>query len=763
MAFETTSAVQRWVIRLSGDVQGVGFRPYVYRLALEEQISGQVYNDELGVCIDAEGLSDRVQSFKTRLVSEAPPLARIRSCKSVPLQPKGVTDFAIAPSVGQNEASADMPPDAALCEGCLADITDPNNRRYRYAFTNCTDCGPRFSIIREMPYDRVNTTMSAFEMCESCKREYENPLDGRFHAQPNACPDCGPQLSFLGLEGQTLKTGDAALVAAGHAIRAGKIVAVKGIGGFHLVCDAANETAVEKLRVRKQRPSKPFAVMVASVEAATKLCEVTETERQLLASPQAPIVLLQKKRGIHLALSVAPNNPYLGVLLAYTPLHRLLLDDLGFPVIATSGNHGGDPIVTSTDQALENLNDVADCFLTHDRLIETAVEDSVVRVVLGEPVMLRRSRGYAPTPSLFPDLDRKIVALGGQFKTTLAKAANGKAELSAHIGALENAKTREHYVNKARALCLEDEASSPVIACDLHPDYASTQFANLLNMPALKVQHHAAHIYAVLAEHGLDASVTGLAWDGAGYGTDGSIWGGEGLLVDGATWSRLVHLRPFRLPGGDAAAREPSRCAIGLLHAAGHTVPVEVIDRLGLSIGRAERLNELCERPRLAPTTTSMGRLFDGVSALLGLCHLNTFEGEAAMALEFSAHRSDTCASYRLSDLYKFNGGWVVDWEPMLAGVLMDIAASMPVAIIARRFHNWLGDVAVAIALKGKQKRVVLGGGCFQNRVLLETVISRLKEAGFEPIWPRQFPPNDGGLALGQLYGAALILRKEAS
>jgi hydrogenase maturation protein HypF len=688
-------------------------------------------------------------------------LARIADCKSSNAPPIGQSDFCIVSSQHQGVKEAEVTPDAAICAECAADITDPDNRRYRYPFTNCTQCGPRYSIIQSIPYDRSGTTMADFQMCPTCEGEYSDPVDRRFHAQPIACPDCGPELEICDENGQRLATGGGALTLCVQAIRRGQIVAVKGLGGFHLMCDARQERAVQTLRTRKSRQRKPFAIMVANIKAARVYCEISDDEEFLISSPAMPITLSRQKPDTDLASSVAPDNPWLGVMLPYTPLHHILLADLDFPVVATSGNRRAEPLITDNNVAMGQLGGIADMFLVHNRPIAHAIDDSVVRISAGRTMVYRRARGYAPGSCKVPNVNRPLLAMGGHLKNTVAHAVKGKAYVSPHIGDLESLGIR-HKFETATNLSITALPTDDIICItDAHPDYASTHCAKELGYPIIKIQHHAAHIYACMAEHNIQKPVIGMVWDGAGYGLDGTVWGGETLCIDGGCWERTAHFKHFSLPGGDAVARDPARAAIGLIHAAGVTLEPWICTQLSLSPQRARQFWSMCDRPLNAPITSSVGRLFDAISALLGVCHKNSFEGEAAMALEFTAERSDKQTSYPIiPPEYRHRKVWVIDWIPMLISVLADLKSGISRETIARKFHNWLADIILLTAIQWPGRTLALSGGCFQNAVLLQTVQRKLDIAGLNAIWPEAYPPNDGGLSLGQIYGAALILQR---
>lgn len=752
----------RLALTVRGAVQGVGFRPFVYRLATSLGLHGWVLNSAQGVRIETEGLPEQLRCFRTRLEQEAPAQALIQKIEEAWLPACGYSAFVIRHSDGNGAKHALVLPDIAVCADCLREIFDPENHRYGYPFTNCTHCGPRFSIIERLPYDRPHTAMQRFVMCERCQAEYDSPLDRRFHAQPNACPDCGPQLTLWDAAGAPLGHGQAALHTAADAIRQGQIMAVKGLGGFHLLCDARSHEAVARLRTRKHRPTKPLAVMFPDLAQIERHCVVSAEERNLLTSAAAPIVLLyrQEVAAGAVAPGVAPDNPTLGAMLPYTPLHHLLLAELGFPVVATSGNLSDEPICIDEQEARERLAGVADCFLVHNRPIVRPVDDSVVRVVAGQPQMQRRSRGYAPLPLRVPGLpDRPVLALGANLKNTVALSMGENIFLSQHIGDLASTAAYATFRQAIASLCDLYEAQPALIACDLHPDYLATHHAAQLaaerGVPLVRVQHHYAHVLSCMADHGLAAPVLGIAWDGTGYGPDGTIWGGEFLLVTASGYERIAHLRPFSLPGGDAAVREPRRAALGLLYT---LFGDKAFDEAWLStaFSAAERrvLRRMLAQGLNTVPTSSAGRLFDGIAALLGLGQVSSFEGEAAMALEFAAHGIEIDGCYGF-DLYPTAQGAVqIDWGPLVVALLADRQQGMPVAEISARFHNTLAAMMVAVARQAGVAQIALSGGCFQNVRLAEQAIGRLCAAGFTPFWHQKVPPNDGGIALGQVMAA---------
>lgn len=740
-------------IAVTGNVQGVGFRPFVWREASVRGLAGYVVNTPEGVTLEVEGAPSAVDRLVETLRAPPPPAATVTLTRE-PLEPTGEAGFSIRDSALGGTRSAAVLPDLATCEECFAEVADPANRRYRYPFTNCTRCGPRYSIITDLPYDRLRTTMRRFVMCPDCQAEYENPADRRFHAEPNACPVCGPQLALWDGEGDELAVRDAALKAAAAALAEGRIVAVKGLGGFHLMADARNEDAVRRLRQRKHREEKPFAVMFASLDALRAAAVPTDIEVVALTSRERPIVLVCQ-RGDGLAPSVAPRNPLVGAMLPYTPLHHLLLAELGFPVVATSGNRSDEPICTDEHEALTRLAGIADLFLVHDRPIERPVDDSVVRVLAGVPTVFRRARGLAPAVAA-RGVRPGILAVGGHLKTTVALSTEAGVVLGQHLGDLDTAEARDAYGRAVSDIQRLHDAKPSLIARDLHPDYHSSHVAETLGPPTFAVQHHVAHIAACMAEHGLEPPVLGVSWDGTGYGPDGTVWGGEFLRITEDGWTRVAHLRPFRLPGGEAAVREPRRSALGLLHAAFGADAFAMTDLAPVAaFTPAERraLSTMLEHGLNAPVTTSAGRLFDAVAALIGLRQTTSHEGQAAMELEWAADPNTKNGTYPFEITHK-NGVMMLDWQPLLEELLADIGAETASGRMAAKFHDGLALAIADIGARIGETTVVLSGGCFQNGRLLESVLTRLKAAGLSPVRHERVPPNDGGLALGQAWWA---------
>jgi hydrogenase maturation protein HypF len=756
----TVAARRRVRARVAGAVQGVGFRPHVFRLAEELGLAGFVRNDAHGVLLEVEGEAAAVECFLARLAGEAPPLAAIERLRTAPLPATGERGFRIAASEPGGEPDAAVAPDTATCAACLAELFDPADRRHRYPFVNCTDCGPRFTIVRGVPYDRPRTTMARFQMCPACRAEYDDPRDRRFHAQPNACPACGPTLRLVDGSGAEIAAGDAALRAAAEALGAGRIVAVKGLGGFHLACRADDEAAVAALRARKHREDKPFALMAGDLSAARALVVLGSAEEALLAGRERPIVVARRRAGVRVAAAVAPGSADLGVMLPYSPLHHLLLADAGAPLVMTSGNVSDEPIAYEDDDALARLGAIADVLLVHDRPIHMRTDDSVVRAVSGRrPVLLRRSRGYVPASLALPRAAaRPVLACGAELKSAFCLAKGGRAWVGHHIGDLRTAETLRSFVEGIAHFQRVFAVAPEVVAHDLHPDYLSTRYAlEREGLDAVAVQHHHAHLAACLAEHGLEGPVVGAIYDGAGLGPDGTVWGGELLLGGLDGYERAAHLRAARLPGGDRAARQPWRMACAwLAEALGGEPPrppgMAVDDERWRAVARMARTGFR------APVTTSAGRLFDAVAALCGLRLEATYEGQAASELEAACDPHERGAYPLALD------GAVLDPRETVLAVARDVAAGVPAGVVAARFHHALADATAsacaAVAADAGVDTVVLSGGVFQNRRLLERTAGRLDAAGLRVLVPERLPPNDGGIAYGQ---AAIAARTSAA
>jgi hydrogenase maturation protein HypF len=741
----------------------VGFRPFVHRRAGELELSGWVLNDSAGVLLEAEGEPGAVAALLRSLREDAPGLARVEEIEARELAPSGAAGFEIRDSPAGSEPDTPVAPEAATCEACLAELYDPEDRRYRYPFVNCTECGPRFTIVRGVPYDRPLTTMASFRMCEACRAEYEDPADRRFHAQPNACPRCGPRARLIGGDGADLPAGPDgdAVAAAARALREGSIVAVKGLGGYHLASRADDERAVAGLRGRKHREEKPFALMVADLSAARELAELDEDGARLLGGRERPIVLLQRRPGAAVADSVAPGAPELGLMLPYSPLHHLLLSDTGTGLVMTSGNLSDEPIAFRDSDALRRLGGIADLFLTHDRRIETRTEDSVLRPRAGRTSMLRRSRGYVPAPIPLPIEARvPLLAVGAELKSTFCLARGPRAWVGPHIGDLADFETLlsfgegiEHF---QQLFAVEPE----LCAHDLHPSYLSTGYAREREgLDLVGVQHHHAHLAACLAEHGMTGLALGAIYDGAGYGSDGTIWGGEIIRGDLAGFERMARLWPVRLPGGDMAAREPWRMACSWLAAAHRTELPEPPEGLDGAVDPAAWRNvaRLAADGLASPLTSSVGRLFDAVAALCGIRPRVTYEGQAAIELEAACEKAERGAyPLPLVEDGESDGARLDARETILA-VERDLSDGVPVPRIAARFHNGLATATAEACARfaSYELPVVLSGGVFQNRRLLESTVAMLADRGIEALVPEQLPPNDGGISYGQAAVAA--------
>jgi len=683
------------------------------------------------------------------VVDEKPPQARIYGVETWNLARVGFTGFEIRESDGEGSATAAVLPDIATCADCLSDIRDPANRRYRYPFTNCTNCGPRYSIILRLPYDRINTTMAQFEMCPRCRAEYEDPLDRRFHAQPNCCVECGPQLELL-RDGVSIATGDTALKGLIVALNNGQIAAVKGLGGFHLMTNATNDAAVMELRKRKHREGKPLAVMFRNLTAIQDVCEVADYEAIALTSAECPIVLLRTRAETALSAHLAPGSPQMGCLLPYTPLHHLLMAALPFPVVATSGNLSDEPIAIHNEEAMVRLACIADVMLVHNRPIRRQVDDSLVRPMGTQTVVMRRARGYAPLPITPEGMESAVLALGAHQKVAIAVGWPGGRSLSQHIGDLDTPESVAAFLRVAEGLPDLLGATVETVACDAHPDYTSTQMAHRWNLPVVQVPHHLAHVLACITENDLSGPVLGVAWDGTGYGEDGTIWGGEFLLVDDHRYRRVGHLRSFPLPGGDLASRDGRRCAAGLAMAL-DDADAQNVTRDLFTESDWRLVAAAAKRPALAPRTTSAGRLFDGIAALLGIAETSRFEGEAAMRLEWATLDEPKTAPPRLGVTTDAVGRLVVDWEPAVRAAISGRLNESSRREGATGFHAALAGSIVEVARRVDAGQVVLTGGCFQNRRLVALTTEALRAAGFRVACHQQVPPNDGGIALGQL------------
>lgn len=722
--------IERIRLTLTGAVQGTGFRPFVHRLAHELHLAGWVRNTPAGVVIEAEGAA--IAEFHRRLLAECPPAAWIAHEEVTRLAPAGLQGFEIVPSAAGEAPVAAILPDLAVCPECLAEMRSPDERRFAYPFTNCTRCGPRYTIITALPYDRPHTTMQAFALCPACRAEYEDPQDRRFHAQPIACPACGPRLSIQTPVGRASARTELqprpTLAAAASALTEGRILALKGIGGYQLLVDARNEAAVARLRERKHREAKPFAVMAPSLDAARALAYINEDEQKLLESSAAPIVLLRQREDAPLAAGVGQSSPWVGLMLPYSPLHHLLLEAFPHPVVATSGNRAGEPICIANEEARDRLAAIADVFLDHDRPIARPCDDSVARAAPGGVSLLRRARGYAPLPVWIGGRTAapRVLATGGHLKNTVALHLGQQIVLSQHIGDLDTPEARDAMETAIHDLRRLYHWDPELIACDLHPDYYSTMWARRQGLPVRTIQHHHAHAAACAAENAIEEPYLGVVWDGTGLGTDGLIWGGEFFRVENGRFARISHLRPFLLPGGDAAMKEGERPAAGILH----------------EIGESTRFTPLFRRRIQCVETTSVGRLFDALAFLSGIAPHNRYEGEAGLRLEAAALAETDERPYELP----LRDG-AADWAPMV-----EEFRGKP---SPRRFHATLAAWIAGVARKSGVKTVALSGGCFQNALLTSMAVEALRGAGFRASVHQRVPANDGGLALGQAVLAA--------
>lgn len=747
------------LISVYGLVQGVGFRPFVYRLANLHKLFGWVRNDGTCVMIHVEGMQDAIQRFLCQLRSHAPADAQIERVQVLKCSPNNYASFSIDQSRQAHLVSTRVPVDLATCEICRDELFDPTNRRYRHAFVNCTACGPRYTIVEAMPYDRVRTIMRQFELCSDCQSEYNDPSDRRYHAQPIACPQCGPRLSAHLADCET-RFDEEALSLAIEVLRSGRILALKGLGGFQLLVRADDSAAVRRLRIRKQRPSKPFAVMVASLSMAHQCADISTFEESILVHSSNPIVLLQRSATAPLATDVAPAIGTIGLFLPTTPIHHLLLSELNCPVVATSGNRSGEPLAVDLTEAKNRLELIAECFLDHNRPIRRRVDDSVVRCVSGRPMAIRLARGFVPRP--LPCLERwafehrlpAVLAVGGQQKVALACWSGQQAVLGPHIGDLNDCSTLAVFESGIRELSELMRCKPEAIVSDLHPDYESTRWAERSGLPMIRVQHHHAHAAAVMAEHDLlSQEVLALIWDGTGFGDDGTLWGGEALRVTLTDYQRVGFLKPIPLPGGEAAITEPARIALALVSEARGfercLADKPLLDRLGLSQARAKSLLWMIERKINCPISSGLGRLIDGLAALVLPLPRVSYDAEAAVRLE-SLCEDISAAPYPMP-LICTNGMWCADWRPFVNLVLEDLERNIARRVVAVKIHLTIANLAEQLASCVPRLPIVLSGGCFQNRWLTEWVMSRLTAAGRMVYSAEWIPANDGGLSVGQL------------
>lgn len=759
---------ERVKIIIRGAVQGVGFRPFIFRLANELQLKGYVLNSSKGVTIEVEGEVEKLKNFIIRIEREKPPISVIQSFEYSFLDPIGFNEFEIKKSEKEDEVSALILPDIAMCEDCKRELFDPSNRRYLYPFINCTNCGPRFTIIESLPYDRPRTSMKKFELCNYCEKEYHDPNNRRFHAQPVACPECGPHVKLWDDKGKTLSEKYDAIMQTCDLILQGEIIAIKGIGGFHLVVDATNDEAVNKLRKKKAREEKPFALMFPDIEAIKYFCYVSELEERLLKSPQSPIVLLKRKLSIQenfykytISDFVAPDNPYFGIMLPYAPLHYLLMHILKKPIVATSGNLSEEPICIDEEEALRRLNGIADYFLVHNRPIIRHCDDSIARIIKGREFIIRRARGYAPLPYLI-DIELKsenkteLIAVGGHLKNTISVKKKNQVFISQHIGDLSTVESFNAFVKTINDFKSLYELNSINFIGDMHPEYISTKFLKEEEVNHKLIQHHLAHVAACKLENQVRGEAIGVSWDGTGFGFDGKIWGSEFFYIDDENYTHLGQFKKFTLPSGEKAVKEPKRTLAGVLFEIyGDDIVNNNLLLTKFNHNELKLIADLIKKKINSPECVSAGRLFDAVSSLIGVADYSNFEGQAAMKLEWKISEST-------NDYYEFDirqeDKIIIDWSKIISGLMDDIKKGKSQSKLSVKFHNTLAEIIVEFAKRIKIKKILLSGGCFQNIYLLNRTIDRLKEEGFQPYWHQRIPTNDGGISFGQI--AAFYLKE---
>lgn len=750
--------IVRLKIIVRGAVQGVGFRPFIYRLAVEYKLNGYVLNSSKGVIIEVEGEEKNADEFLLRIETGKPKISVITGLEFSKHDPAGYDDFEIIKSDNSDEKSTLISPDISVCPDCLNELFNPSDRRHLYPFINCTNCGPRYSIIESLPYDRKNTSMKIFEMCDACREEYQDPLNRRFHAQPIACPDCGPSIQLTDKNQKVISEKDDAISKTVELLISGKIIALKGLGGFQLISNPFIEGTTIELRKRKNREEKPFALMAPSMEYILKFCDVNDFESRLLNSPEAPIVFLKKKPGINLPVfsQIAPGNPYLGVMLPYTPLHHLLMYKLNCFIIATSGNLSEEPMCCTNKEAFERLGGIADYFLIHNRPIVRPVDDSVLRVINQKELMIRRARGYAPFPVILNNHSRKntesVLAVGGHLKNTIALKKGDNVFVSPHIGDLSNFASYSVFENTCLDLQNIYETSPAKIIHDLHPEYLSTKFAAESNKTAVGIQHHLAHVISCKTENQVEGDAVGVSWDGTGLGLDSTIWGSEFFLLNDEYFSHIAQFQQFRLPGGEKAIKEPRRSALGILYQlfSEDVLSKEIItkhfDRQTLNLLIQSLKNKIN-----SPLTSSAGRIFDAAASILDICQVNNYEGQAGMMLEFKCIRNvKSFYNFQIKNKEEIS---VIKWDELFMGMLSDIGDKVDAGIITMKFHNTLARIILEIIRKIDIKKVVLSGGCFQNMILTEITIELLESEGYKVYTHQRIPPNDGGISLGQAAG----------
>ncbi len=752
-------------INIKGIVQGVGFRPFIYNLARRLNLSGYVLNNTTGVSIEVEGESPDLKEFINSVKTHPPPQAEIFEIQSKHTDPAGYEDFEIRESEGREERFVPISPEIATCKKCLSELFDPKDRRYRYPFLNCTNCGPRFTIIKDIPYDRKFTTMSVFPMCEECDSEYHDPVNRRFHAQPNACPACGPRLFLLDNEGEEIPVDDV-ISAACKLLKEGRIIAIKGLGGYHLACDALNSDAVSKLRARKLREYKPFAIMVKDVETAREICFINGKEEQLLSGVKRPVVLMKKRPDAPVSGEVAPDRKYFGVMLPYTPLHHLLLAESGLILVMTSANISSEPIVFEDKEAFDRLSGITDYYVVHNREIHVRTDDSVSRVERGKDVVLRRSRGYAPHPLLMKHpFSEQILACGAELKNTFCLTKGPYAFLSHHIGDLENMETLSSFESGIEYFKRIFNIEPTLVAYDLHPEYLSTKYAHSLkNIRKAGVQHHHAHIVSCMSDNDLEGEIIGVSFDGTGYGLDGKIWGGEFLICDHGNFQRAAHFEYFQLNGGEKAIKEPWRIAASFLY------KIYGDDMMDLNMDFVKELDrdkwhilkQMIVKGTNSPLTSSAGRIFDAVSALLGIRKEIYYEGQAAIELEMKADSTDK-GGYEFA-YREIDGKTEILIDPLIKEIVSDLEKGVWAETISARFHNTIAGIISDMCLKIKNQtglgRVALSGGVFQNSLLMEKTFNLLERSGLKVYTHHRVPTNDGGISLGQAVIAGELTKK---
>ncbi|GMQ55871.1 carbamoyltransferase HypF [Vallitalea sediminicola] len=751
--------MQGYKIHIMGIVQGVGFRPFVYKKALKNNLKGWVNNCESAVVIFIEGEKNHIKLFLKEIINNSPPIAHIEKIRITSYRVKGYKDFRILPSTNMNSAITFLSPDIATCDECMKEVLNPKSIRYRYPFTNCTQCGPRYSIIRELPYDRKSTTMSAFPMCSDCKTEYDDPNNRRFHTQPNCCKDCGPSVTFLDSNNNEISSDDP-IQSAVSMIKQGKIVGIKGLGGFHLCCDAVDENIINTLRVRKKRLNKPFAIMAKNLQAARKIAHISAEEEQILTGKQRPIVLLKKRLSDILPENIAPNQKCIGIMLPYTPLHHLLFNDSLEYIVMTSGNLNGQPLTYKNEEAIKSLGNVCDYFLTHNREIHMPIDDSVVKVVEDKLMVIRLARGYAPY-HVKMNSKNEMLAVGGQQKSTVCLLKNSYAVMSNYIGDLGDCDTYERFQQTIENLLKIYKATPKMLIHDLHPAYDSTKYAHEQSGIQKGVQHHYAHMLSCMIEHDINKKVIGVIYDGTGLGDDGAIWGGEFFVGDRKNYKRVAHLKYVTLQGGDITVKEPWRSGVGFLSSIG--VEPELYIK-GVKKDAIKLLTQALKSNFNCFQSSSMGRFFDGISSLIGLCNHNIYDGEAAIMLENNIAPDVT----KLYDyvIESLNNKWLIDYEKIVIGIINDLEQGISRDIISSKFHNTIIDFTVKMVEELHRilgiKDVVLSGGVFQNTYLLSGIYKKLKGSGFNTYFNEIVPINDGGVSLGQIAVGNAMLEEES-